>query len=371
MVHRSAYFQRFTKRFPLGSYLLKQILFWVIANSCLAIIMHLYGLANDYNYGQHLQKRMLLPSLMLGLIVGIFFGSTLGLTDYLFDKKNIRGWSLGKIILLKAALSLVLFFILFSLFRFVLFRVVYLPNVVEQQLLLNEKTSRISLYFFLFYYFLAGIIIAFFNQVNHKFGPGVTLPLFLGRYRNPKEEERAFMFMDLKSSTSIAEKLGHIRYSSFIRDSFMDINYGLSTYSARVYQYVGDEIVLTWSVKEGLENLQCINFFFACEQRFNEKKDYYNQTYGIVPSFKAGLHFGKVTAVEIGDVKRDIAYHGDTVNTAARIQHMCNEYGKTLLVSEYFLSRITLSKNYSVQSLGEIILKGKANPVGIASVEYV
>lgn len=99
------------------------------------------------------------------------------------------------------------------------------------------------------------------------------------------------------------------------------------------------------------------------------KKGYYIQAYGIVPSFKAGLHFGKVTAVEIGDVKRDIAYHGDTVNTAARIQSMCNEYGKTLLVSEYFLSKITLPKKYRVQSLGEIILRGKANPVGIASVE--
>ncbi len=369
MVQKSVYSKGFATKFPLVIYLLKQILFWVIANSCLAIILHLFGLANDYYYSQPVHERMLLPSLMLALIVGIFFGSTLGITDFLFDRKNIRGWSLGRIILVKAALSLVLFIILFNSFRFGLFKLVSFANTIEQQLFLNEKSRNILFYFFLFYYFLAGIIIAFFNQVNHKFGPGVTLPLFLGLYRNPKEEQKAFMFMDLKSSTTIAERLGHIRYSSFIRDSFMDINYQLSAYNARVYQYVGDEIVLTWSIRESLDDLLCLDFFFACENRFDEKKAYYNQTYGIVPSFKAGLHFGKVTAVEIGDIKRDIAYHGDTVNTAARIQSMCNEYGKTLLVSEYFLSNITLPKKYRVQSLGEIILKGKANPIGIASVE--
>ncbi len=71
------------------------------------------------------------------------------------------------------------------------------------------------------------------------------------------------MFMDLKSSTSIAEKLGHIKYSSFIRDSFMDINYQLGAFNARVYQYVGDEIVLIWSFKENFKDLQCLDFFFC------------------------------------------------------------------------------------------------------------
>lgn len=148
MVQKSAYSQRFATRFHLGIYLLKQILFWVIANSCLAIILHLFGMANDYYYSQPVHERMLLPSLMLGLIVGIFFGSTLGLTDYLFDRKNIRGWSIGKIILVKATLSLVLFFILFNLFRFGLFKLVSFTNVIEQQLFLNEKSRNISFYFF-------------------------------------------------------------------------------------------------------------------------------------------------------------------------------------------------------------------------------
>jgi adenylate cyclase len=207
------------------------------------------------------------------------------------------------------------------------------------------------------------------KEVNKKFGPGILLPLLLGKYRHPKEEERIFMFMDLKSSTTIAEQLGHFKYSAFIRDAFMDINFILSPYDAEVYQYVGDEIVVCWKTEEGLKNLACVNFFFACEKEFSKRSEYYKSKYGMTPEFKASLHVGKVTVVEIGEIKRDLAYHGDTINTAARIQSMCNEYKKKLLVSDLFAEVSLLNKNFNTQKLGSILLKGKTIPVGILSVE--
>ena len=41
--------------------------------------------------------------------------------------------------------------------------------------------------------------------VNDKYGPGVFRDFLLGRYFQPKREERIFMFLDIKSSTTIAE----------------------------------------------------------------------------------------------------------------------------------------------------------------------
>ena len=94
----------------------------------------------------------------------------------------------------------------------------------------------------------------------------------------------------------------------------MDINQILFHYNAEIYQYVGDEIVVCWRTEEGLRDLSCVHFFFACEKQFNLRAEYYKQHYGMLPEFKASLHLGKVTAVEIGEIKRDIAYHGDTRN---------------------------------------------------------
>ncbi|MHC4457755.1 MAG: adenylate/guanylate cyclase domain-containing protein, partial [Planctomycetota bacterium] len=86
----------------------------------------------------------------------------------------------------------------------------------------------------------------FILQVSDKFGQGVLISFLLGKYHRPKEDDRIFMFMDLKSSTTYAEKLGHIKYSQFIQDCFFDITDVITKYDAKIYQYVGDEVVLSW-----------------------------------------------------------------------------------------------------------------------------
>ncbi|MFZ6009553.1 MAG: adenylate/guanylate cyclase domain-containing protein, partial [Bacteroidota bacterium] len=150
-----------------------------------------------------------------------------------------------------------------------------------------------------------------------------------------------------------------------------DINEVLYPFRAQVYQYVGDEIVVTWPESEGIKNHFCIEFYFACKRQFHNRKDYYLTTYGLLPDFKAGVHTGAVTTVEIGDVKRDIAYHGDTLNTAARIQGVCNDFGKSFIASKVLLDRLGLHPNMKIQALGNILLKGKTTQVELAGVEWM
>ena len=150
----------------------------------------------------------------------------------------------------------------------------------------------------------------------------------------------------------------------------MDINEMLLVFQAEVYQYVGDEIVVTWREREGLGDFNSIRFYFACQKQFQERAEYYQSQYELIPEFKAGLHLGKVSAVEIGEIKRDIAYHGDTLNTAARIQSVCNLFNRNFLVSNYLLDRIGKHPNMRTESLGMILLRGKATEIGISSVEW-
>ncbi len=359
---------QFAGRFPLLNYVLTQIIFWIFANVFMGVISHLQTLSMNQMVELPVQNGF--GSVMvISVIIGAFYGIILGIADYYLDKRFFRRMSLGKIILLKAFISLVVLTLLFSFLRFVLFGLLIAPSLKANVVSLAEATWKYFYFICLVFYFVMTIVITFVNQVNTKYGPGVLLPILLGKYRNPIEEERIFMFMDLRSSTTIAEALGHIKYSSFIRDSFIDINQVLFPYNAQVYQYVGDEIILSWTIKEGLRNLSCVHFYFACEKQFDKKMEYYIKNYGQVPHFKAGLHMGKVTAVEIGEVKRDIAYHGDTLNTAARIQSMCNEYNKKFLVSSYFAEQSNLDSKFETTTLGDILLKGKTATVGLVSVE--
>ena len=355
---------RYSARFPVLTYVSIQVNFWIIANVLLTVIIHFHSLIILEATGIQVEGG-LVSTILVAAIFGVVYGVILGLTNYYLDKKFFRKQSLGKIILLKTSISFATLILILLLMRFALFDLLIAPTLNIE---MNHKSWGHLFNLLVVYYFFMTLLISFINQVNKKYGPGVLVPLLLGKYRKPLEEERIFMFMDLKSSTATAEKLGHLHYSAFIRDCFSDINEVLLPFHAEVYQYVGDEIVVTWRAREGLEHVTCIRFFFACKKQFHGRAAYYHAQYGLLPEFKAGLHMGKVSAVEIGEIKRDIAYHGDTLNTAARIQQVCNAYNRSFLVSDYVLGRIGSHQNMKVEPLGMILLRGKEKEIGIASI---
>ena len=212
------------------------------------------------------------------------------------------------------------------------------------------------------------VIISFIKQMNNKFGPGILVPMLLGKFRKPSIEERIFLFMDLKDSTTYAERLGHLKFSEMIQDCFLDVNKVIPPFNAEIYQYVGDEVVLSWSNVEGLRNMNCIKFFFSFQNYLLKKKGQYEEKYGFIPQFKAGANIGNITVAKVGDIKREIAYHGDTINTAARIQSVCNTYGKSFIISERLKDQIIWEESFSTEFMDSIRLKGKEKEIKLYSV---
>ncbi|HEY9044785.1 MAG TPA: adenylate/guanylate cyclase domain-containing protein [Ohtaekwangia sp.] len=196
-------------------------------------------------------------------------------------------------------------------------------------------------------------------QINNKFGQGVFWKIIRGLYNTPREETRIFMFLDLNASTTIAETLGNEKYHELLKDFFADITYPILENKGEIYQYVGDEVVVAWTYRDGVENNHCIKCFFDIKQHINKNEAMYKQRYGLVPSFKAGIHCGKVIAGEIGIIKRDITYSGDVLNTTSRIQQLCKEFKKELIVSGEVLSELRLPESYRTNPLGSIQLRGK------------
>ena len=89
----------------------------------------------------------------------------------------------------------------------------------------------------------------------------------------------------------------------------------------------------------------------------------------MTPVFKAGVNRGPVTVAEIGDIKRDIAYLSDVLNTASRIQDKCNEYKKNLLVSSSVYKLVGNQDDFKFKPIGSISLRGKEQEVEVFSVE--
>lgn len=194
-------------------------------------------------------------------------------------------------------------------------------------------------------------------EINQKYSQGVFLNIIVGKYLQPREENRIIMFIDLKNSTPIAEKLGHKEYFKFIRDVIYCLAAGIAECDGRIYQYVGDEIVAWWpstpaNAKKAVQSL------IEARKIINKNADVFRWGYDITPEYKVGIHTGNITVGQVGITKKDLVMSGDTINTAARIRSACSELNQKFLVSKEMIELLDM-KEWQTESMGLIDLKGK------------
>lgn len=343
-------------------------LFWVI----ISIFQFLTSYSALINFNCIQSGPRIMPFLHGSIITGLTAGIIGGSSIVIFWENWLRTKSYG-IALLHLIWSYTLVFSIVAIVGGLFFKSkqlglpIFSQDTWEAAWLHHTSFTQIHNYlFWLFVVFftLIGLL------VNDKYGPGVFKSFILGKYFKPSREERIFMFLDLRGSTSIAEKLGEEHYFYFLKDLFKDATPAILHSKGEIYQYVGDEIVISWKKNSGIENANCIQCFFDIQKRILDKKKYYQENYnGIIPQFKAGLHYGAVMVGEIGIVKREIAYSGDVLNTTARIQSKCNELGEDILLSNLLLDKLKpLPNPFKSTALGEIQLRGKQKTLRLYTV---
>ncbi len=208
----------------------------------------------------------------------------------------------------------------------------------------------------------------FLDELHRKLGRDAIYNLVLGKYHQVKQEQRLFLFIDLNNSTDIAEEMGEMEFSHFLQDFFYDISEPIARYFGRVYQYVGDEVVVTWPVKKGFRYAVCVRCFFAIQKQIRRYEKQYQKRYGKVPEFKAALHGGNIVVSEVGKYKSEIAYHGDVLNTTARMLSKCHEFSAEFIVSDYVLEKVEMPKYLQAEPLGPYQLKGKQQEIELHAV---
>jgi len=209
----------------------------------------------------------------------------------------------------------------------------------------------------------------FMVRLNDQYGSG-GISYLTGRYHKPREEMRVFMFLDMRSSTAIAEDLGHVKYFQLLNELYADITDPIVYSRGEIYQYVGDEISVSWPLRRGVGRSRCIRCFLDIRTKLQRRGKHYQQRYGIAPSFKAGFHYGQVTTGEVGLVKKERIFSGDVVNTAARIQNTCNDYDVDNLISKELLDLLRPQSRFAVREIGSIALKGKRNAMSLWTIEH-
>jgi class 3 adenylate cyclase len=215
--------------------------------------------------------------------------------------------------------------------------------------------------------FILSIVIGIAYELTRLIGIGVLFDVFLGRYRRPVREQRVLLFLDLAGSTTLAEQMGELRVQDLLTRFFYDIDEAIVAHGGEVHAYVGDEVIVTWPVSERPKR-SYVDCFFAIEDRIAALAGRYKDEFGLVPEFRASLHAGPVVISECGDSRRQVAYFGDTMNVAARLQAHCKAAGRRLLVSAELVRLLPKAGDFLVEPLGATELRGRAAPIEVFGV---
>ncbi len=222
-----------------------------------------------------------------------------------------------------------------------------------------------------FYTFALVVIINFTRQISRKLGHGVMISLITGKNYYPKEHEKIFMFLNIPESDRIVDQIGRMNFHRFINEIVYDITLPILSNYGIIYQYVEDEMVVNWSIKEGIRNAYCIRCYFDIKDKLYEQREKYLKVYGITPTFNAALHCGTVVKGEIGFIKSEIVYHGDVLNTTSRILGACSNLEKEMLVSSQLLELIKIPVIYQSHKCGDIALRGKKEPMELFTITEI
>lgn len=199
-------------------------------------------------------------------------------------------------------------------------------------------------------------------ELRRLIGPGVFGAVLLGRYRYPRAERRLVLMLDIAGSTALAERLGPERFLAFLDRWIRMLSEPLLATRGRIYRYVGDEAILTWEWRgDAVE--RALAFALAVTDAVAADADRWQRDFGAVPRMRIALHGGPVIAGEIGDLKREIALLGDTLNTASRIAGEARLHDALVLASAEAIEGVRLPPNFVRHDLGPVALRGKSEPV--------
>ncbi len=214
----------------------------------------------------------------------------------------------------------------------------------------------------------ATFVTIFVLQMSQLVGTRTLRNIVLGRYHRPRHEQRFFLFVDIVGSTALAERVGAPAVHRFLNIVFGLASDVIDDHDGEVYQYVGDEIVVTWTVDEGRRDARPVRCFLAIAAALAAAEARLEREFGLAPRVRGALHAGPVISGEVGKTKREIVFHGDVMNTTSRLEQLARDLDRSFIVSADALARLEERAGYVVEDLGERTVRGRAAPVLVYGV---
>jgi len=137
-------------------------------------------------------------------------------------------------------------------------------------------------------------------------------------------------------------------------------------------KFIGDAIMAVFGGVLDLENPARSALTAGAQMRSRMKELQTEWKQKGIPLFEngIGIHFGEVLQGTLGpEHRKDFTVIGDAVNAASRIEGLCKEYGRGLIVSRAVFDRAGVDLQSRLRPLGLAKVKGKQGEIEIYGFE--
>ena len=184
-----------------------------------------------------------------------------------------------------------------------------------------------------------------------------------------KTVDAAVLFCDIRSFTTIVETQGPAETIQLLNDYYTLMMDAIGGEGGVVNQMVGDGLMAVFGAPVPAQDyarraVQAARQMVELVELFNQQREALGR---IQIEIGVGIASGEVIAGYTGTQHRaTYTCVGDTVNLAARLESHTKEVGRPILIDEN--TRSGLDGEVPVESQGEVLLKGKTQPVSVYSV---
>jgi adenylate cyclase len=198
----------------------------------------------------------------------------------------------------------------------------------------------------------------------HFIGIETLFHLTVGTYHRPVLQEKVLIFLDINNSTALAEQLGAVRTKSLVGKFLFDISKPITDHGGEIYLYKGDGLIALWDWNDAIRGNRILRTIDAIFATIGRERGEYLEQFGVVPSFRIGVHGGEVVVSEQGDTKRAIGVYGSTINIAARMEEAAKAHHVACAMSGDIAENL-LDDEGRLILIGHEIVRGSSTEIPI------
>jgi len=210
------------------------------------------------------------------------------------------------------------------------------------------------------------------RRLSQFFSPEVLREVVRHRDDNSLGSTRRLvtvLFSDIRGFTTLSERLEPEQVAEMLREYLTEMTEIVFRNGGTVDKYIGDCVMALYNAPfpDPDHAVKAVRTGLEFQEKTLEVSRRWEEKLGVQIRNGVGINTGEAVVGTMGSRQRlEYTAIGDTINLGARLESITKEYGVGIIVSEY--THKLLKDEFMTRELGEVIVKGKSQPVKIFGV---